>query len=398
MEGKNRKIKVLRIIARLNIGGPAQHVVFLTEGLAKDRYDSSLVYGQLDAGEGDMSYLVRESGIRHVFIPDLVRPLSPIRDLKALCALMAIMLRERPDVVHTHTAKAGTLGRISAILTGVPIRVHTFHGHIFHGYFGKFRTAVFLACERILARFTDAIVVVSARQRDELLGSYKIGEEKKYKVINLGFEFGKYKDADKAKGSFRRLYGLKDTDIVIISVGRLVPVKNHAMLIDAAALLKEKTGPDIAGRLKFLMIGDGPDRGALEAYAAQKGCRENIIFTGWVKNVAEAYASADIVALTSRNEGTPLSLIEALAAGRPVVATNVGGVADVLDKYGFLVDSGDAVSFSARLGELIGSETLRSGMGQAGRQYVEQRFSKKNLFNNVDELYRSLVEKKGIKP
>ncbi|MDD5440190.1 MAG: glycosyltransferase family 4 protein [Candidatus Omnitrophica bacterium] len=391
-----RKVKVLRIIARLNIGGPAQHVVFLSEGLPKERYDSVLVYGSLDAGEGDMSYLLDRQEIRRSYIPAIVRRIDPIRDIIALCKLIAIMRRERPDIVHTHTAKAGTLGRIAAFLTGVPLRVHTFHGHVLHGYFNRFLESFFLACERALAGITDRIVVVSDRQLEELTGTYRIGERDKYSVISLGFELEKFLDTSRQAGRVRARYGIAADAIVVGIVGRLVPVKNHALLVDAAARLQGMLPAPLKERVIFLVIGDGALRDTLAASVKEKGLEKRFIFTGWVAPIEEAYADIDIVALTSRNEGTPLSLIEALAAGRPVIATDVGGVADTLGGNGILVNDGDALVFAQRLRELIINESLRAELGRIGREHAIRRFSKQRLIDTMDRLYSQLIQEKGI--
>ena len=187
-----RKIKILRIIARLNVGGPAKHVALLEEGLKNERHSSILIYGSLDKGEGDMSYLVKKDDIRTIFIPELVRRLAPLSDFVAFIKIFLIIKKEKPDIVHTHTAKAGTIGRIAAALAGVPVKIHTFHGNIFYGYFNNWLTTFFLWVERMLSHFTDCIIVISDNQKDELLIKYKIGIHRKYRVINLGLDLQRF--------------------------------------------------------------------------------------------------------------------------------------------------------------------------------------------------------------
>jgi len=390
------KIKVLRIIARLNIGGPARHVAILTEALNSDRYSSLLAYGALGEGEGDMSYLAEEPKIRSIFIPGLVREISPVNDLKAFIKIFSIMRKERPHIVHTHTAKAGTLGRLAAILAGVPIKVHTFHGHIFYGYFNALRTRVFLWIERFLTLFTDCVIAISEKQKEELLRKYKIGNEKKYSVINLGFDLEKFMHPQSLAGKFRAERGLPSSDILIGAVGRLVSVKNHRMLIRVAERLRSDIGLELFSRVKFVIIGDGPEKQNLIEYSRSKRLEGQILFAGWVKDIERAYADLDVVVMTSRNEGTPLSLIEAFASSKPVIATNVGGVGDIAKDIGILVEESDEASFARNLSELVKSPPRRREIGSRGRECVVKKFSKENLINCVEKLYEELLAKKGI--
>lgn len=391
------RVKVLRVIARLNIGGPAIHVVVLTAGLDKERFDPSLAYGPTGPGEGDMSYLADEGGVKRFFIPELGRNINVLADLTAFFKLYSIMKREKPQIVHTHTAKAGTVGRLAALFAGVPAKVHTFHGHVFYGYFNKFSTAYFLWIERMLALFTDRIIAISEKQKDELLYKYRIGREDKYRVVNLGFDLERFRDVEKKKGLFRKRFDFKKDDILIGIVGRLVPIKNHGMFIRAARRLKSRHGSGYSGRLKFVIVGDGPEREALRAYADSEGLGASVVFTGWQKDVDEVYADIDIVALTSRNEGTPVSLIEALASGRPVVSTDVGGVRDIVGEIGAVVGRDDVDNLVERLHELIVSPERRSEIGRSGRKFVMEKFSRDRLISGTEKLYGELLTEKGIK-
>ena len=390
------KIKVLRIIARLNVGGPAKHVVLLTAGLDKNKYDSTLVYGGIEEGEGDMSGLAKAGGIKYIFIPEMSRSINPLGDLKAFLKIFSIIRKDRPQIVHTHTAKAGTLGRLAAIMAGVPIKIHTFHGHIFYGYFNKILTNYFMLVERALAAFTDRIIAISDIQKDELLNKYNIGNESKYSVVNIGLDLERFSDLEKKRGNFRRKLGLANDDILIGIVGRLVPVKNHRMFIKAALNLKNLVKPEVFDKIKFIVVGGGEEKESLTGYAKSLGIDGSFIFSGWADDIEEVYADLDIVALTSKNEGTPLSLIEAMASSKPVIATDVGGVRDVVQDSGFLVDSDDDTGYARRLAELVMSESKRREMGLKGKNLVIKRYSKERLIGQIDKLYDKLLFEKGI--
>ncbi len=389
-----RKLKVLRIIARLNIGGPAIHTILLTEGLDKSRFESVLVTGTAEKSEGDMLYLAKEKGVRPVIIPELSRNLNFRNDIIAFWKLFCLIKKEKPDIIHTHTAKAGTLGRLTGMLykfsseafktQSSKVRlVHTFHGHILHSYFGRIKSVLFIWIERFLAIFTNKIVTVSESVRKELI-RLKIASLKKIIAIPLGLELEKYlKIENNGPGN-------KDYKSVGI-IGRLVPVKNHKMFLDAAKRLKGTL--DFKQKIKFLIVGDGPLRQQLESYAERLGISEDAIFTGWIKDLEELYSELDIVALTSLNEGTPLALIEAQAAARPCVATNVGGVANVVEegKGGFLVPSQNIETFVQALIKLLNNPTLMWTMGKYGRDKVKDRFSRERLIKDVESLYDKML-------
>lgn len=391
-----KKIKILRIIARLNIGGPARHVIILQEGLANERFDSILVHGSIEKGEGDMSYLIGNNRDKVIFIPEFVRKINPIKDLKAFIKIFSIIRREKPYIVHTHTAKAGTLGRLAAIMTGVPVKIHTFHGHIFYGYFNKISTGIFLMIERFLALFTDRIIAVSEKQKEELTKIYKIAPKKKFNVINLGFSMDQFLSSDKKRGFFRKKYGFKEDNILIGAVGRLVGIKNHRLFLRSIEQLKKIIHRDIYSKVKFLVIGDGPEKINLINYARYIGIANDVIFLGWIQNMDEVYADLDIVALTSKNEGTPLSLIEAFASSKPVIAVSVGGVKDVVSDIGILVDDDEENAFAQGLKELIQSYEKRKEIGLKGREWVMQKFSKENLVQSIEKLYHELLKEKGV--
>jgi len=318
---------VVRIIARLNIGGPAIRTVLATAGVDRIRFPTKLVTGRPGSNEGDMRYLAREYRIEPIEIPELGREISAFDDLRALIKLITILRRERPRIVHTHTAKAGTLGRVAAILAGVPVRVHTFHGHVFEGYFPRWKVRLFLTIERVLARFTHRILTVSESQREELLHRFAIASPDQLRVVPLGLDLHLLAACEVHRGELRAELGLsKDARIVGI-VGRMVPVKNHELFLKAAAeLFRLRARED----LHFLMIGGGELEADLRRLAVSLRLAARAHFLGWRRDLARLYADLDVVALTSRNEGTPVALIEAMAAGVPVAATAVGGVPDLL--------------------------------------------------------------------
>lgn len=385
--------KIVRIIARLNIGGPAIHTVLLSSELNKKGCRDVLVCGRVSESEGDMSYLAKEKGIEPIVIASLRREISPVRDLKALISLYSIISREKPDIVHTHTAKAGTLGRLAAIFAGVPVKIHTFHGHVFDGYFSPVKERIFLAIEKILAVFTDNVITVSDMVRDEIVNKLKVCDASKCVVVPLGFELERFLECEKRSGELRKELGIGNDLLLVGIVGRLVPIKNHKMFLDAAIQILDKN-KNI--KVKFVIIGDGECASALKDHAAMSGIRQDVMFTGWKKDLEAVYADLDVVALTSLNEGTPVSLIEAMACSKPVVATNVGGVKDVVidGESGFLCASNDAEGFAEKVSELLHDRAKREKFGAFGRASVMNKYAKERLVGDIESLYEECLTKK----
>ena len=386
-----RKLKILRIIARLNVGGPAIQTILLTEALNNDRFESILAAGKVERTEKDMIYLAREKGVNPIIIPELGRQIQPFKDLIAFWKIYRLLKREKPDIVHTHTAKAGTLGRIASIFAGVPVKIHTFHGNIFQGYFNRFYVKLFIFIERALAYFTTFIVAISEEQKREICQRYKIAKPNKVKVIPLGLELEKLFSIGSHNGLLRNELNIEDEVTMVGIIGRIVPVKNHKMFL--AVIKRLSSNLSNKTKTKYLIVGDGEERNALEHRTRNLGLNGDVIFCGWREDLANVYSDLDIVALTSMNEGTPVSLIEALAAGRSVVATDVGGVADVVEDgvNGYLVPSGDVEGFSKRLAELIEDSQKRRRFGFKGREMVRGRFSKERLIEDVKNLYESVI-------
>jgi len=383
--------KVLRVIARLNVGGPALHVAYLTAGLADRGYETILVAGTLTRGEESMASVALERGAKIETLDDLHREVSPLRDLRAAFRLARLIRKERPAILHTHTAKAGAVGRIAALLAGgarPPIIVHTFHGHVLRGYFDPLTTLGFRTLERWLARITTVLVAVSPEVRDDLVRLH-VAPASKFSVIRLGIQLDeRVNAADDARRETRRLLGIPSEAFVVGWVGRMTAVKRTDDVLIAMQRLVDG-GTDAY----LLLVGDGPDRDHLEQYAHELGIAKCCLFLGYQEDVGRFYSAFDALLLPSANEGTPVSVIEALAARRPTVATRVGGVPDIVREGidGFLVEVGDTQGLADRLAELARDPELRAQMGADGRSRVLERYAVQRLVDDVDRLYRSLL-------
>jgi glycosyltransferase involved in cell wall biosynthesis len=383
--------KVVRVITRLNIGGPAIHTLLLTREMAALEYRTVLVAGSCEPEDGDMSYLLQAADpVR--WLPELSRSVQPWRNLKALWRLWRLLRRERPVIVHTHTAMAGCLGRLAAVLSGAPIIIHTFHGNSLNEYFSRFRAGVFRRVEQLLARFTDALCVVSPQQARELSAKFHVAPAHKFHVVPLGLELDDY-------------FGLRPPTgtgpLTVGWFGRMVPVKNIELLAATIETALQRS-PD----MRFVIAGDGPDRSALSGLLERYGGR--VEWLGWQREILPAMARCDVVLQTSRNEGTPVALIQGMAAARPFVSTAVGGVVDMVSgnaaratggarwyANGVLTES-DATTLADVLEALAQDRTLVSRMGRAGRAFASRKYRKETLVENVDALYRELLNKKGL--
>jgi glycosyltransferase involved in cell wall biosynthesis len=391
LPGSEPRIKIIRVIARLNMGGPALHVAYLTEGLRKRGYDTTLIAGSLARGEDSMAFVADAHGVEIVQIDELGREISPLRDLMATLRLARLIRKERPQILHTHTAKAGTVGRVAALLAGSrrpPIVVHTFHGHVLRGYFGPFRSLLFRLLERWLAARTTALIAVSPEVRDDLV-ALGVAPRDRFVVIRLGIELHeRVAPDDNGRDESRRYLGIPGDRFAVGWIGRMTPVKRTDDVLVAFKRLRDN-GVDAV----LCMVGDGPDRRQLEQRAHELGVARDTLFLGYQEDVAQFYAAFDTLVLPSGNEGTPVSVIEALAAERPVVATRVGGVPDVLrdGTDGFLVEAGATDELADRLAELARDPALRARMGKQGRDRVLSRYAVDRLVDDVDELYRALL-------
>jgi glycosyltransferase involved in cell wall biosynthesis len=369
---------VVRIIDRLNVGGPAIHAVLTARGLP--RYRTVLVIGSVEPNEADMGYLLDGSNVELVVIPSLGRELRPLRDLRTAWELFRVLRRVRPEVVHTHKAKAGALGRLAALAARVPIRVHTFHGHVFHGYFSPAKTKMFLAIERTLAKATHRLVALSNGLVDELSQKYSIAPADHFAVVPLGLDLAPFAAAHAHAGKLRRMIGAAPDDELIGIVGRMVPVKDHHTFIRAARLLHRP-------KARFVFIGGGELEAELREEA--KGLRCD--FLGWQRELHTLYADLSVLALSSVNEGTPVALIEAMAAGIPVAATRVGGVADLLREgaRGELAAPSDPAALAAAIERALTPKAKQRA--SAIRDEILAEYGAERLCRDLADLYDSIA-------
>jgi len=391
--------RVLRIINRLNLGGPTFNAAYLSKYLAPE-FETLLVSGMKDEAEESSEFIVKNLDLHPVYMPEMYRELNPFRDYKSYYKLRKIIDEFKPDIVHTHAAKAGAVGRLAAFHSGVPVILHTFHGHVFHSYFSPAKTRLFLEIERYLAKRTTKIITLSEIQKKELVDVFKIAPASKFEIVPLGFDLRKFEENQPEKRArFRTQYNISDDEIAIGIVGRLVPIKNHELFLRALKIVSLNTNQ----RIRAFIIGDGEERVNIERLAMSLDLKFNntdakekniLTFTSWIKDVDISNAGMDIIALTSNNEGTPVSLIEAQASGKPIVSTNVGGIEDIVlkDETAFLSPVGNVDAFAQNLLKIVESDTLRLQMSAKGSDLVRSKYSYTRLCNDMGRLYTSLLE------
>jgi glycosyltransferase involved in cell wall biosynthesis len=401
-------ITIARVIARLNIGGPAIQAILMTEAFREKGYRSLLLTGEVASGEGSMEYLAREREVEPIKIASMSRRISSYHDLTTFWKLVRIFYREKPVVVHTHTAKAGALGRLAAICSGVPIRVHTFHGHVFRGYFSPVVSRIFLNVERFLARHTDCIIAISESQKRELVEVYKIAPVEKVSVIPLGIDLDSFLKVRGRDGALHSSLRCSAETSLVGWVGRLTPIKDPDLFLASARCIVHN-GVHNGGSLRFVLVGDGELRPPCETQAAEAGFGGTVHVAGWRQKLDRVYADLDIVVSSSINEGTPVSLLEAMASARAFVSTDVGGVRDLMVgpakrqgdfeifENGILVPR-DAEVLAHAITYLIENPRIRRAMGQAGRSFVRTRFSSQRLADDLEALYLSLARSKRNLP
>jgi glycosyltransferase involved in cell wall biosynthesis len=395
--------RILRIIARLNIGGPAIQAVTLSQAFSKGKYRTLLVCGRVSSSEGDMSYLADSKGVEPLILSALTKKISIAHDAISLAQVRETIRKFSPHIIHTHTSKAGTIGRLGGMsfnfMRGPRQRiklVHTFHGHVFHDYFSPLQTRFFIEIERLLARFTDRIVVISPSQKEDICNTYRIAAPAKVRVVPLGFDLSRYLD----QAAFNKTDPQGPCHVGI--VGRLTHVKNHRLLLEAARDLKDQ-GKD--HHFRFLIIGDGELGEELKRYALKLEVDRSVVFLGWRKDMPSLYRNLDVVVLTSLNEGTPVTLIEAMAAGKPVIATDVGGVKDLLgtidasanDGYnlarrGILIPSGKGKSLAGALLFVLENRASLNLMTERARSFALRQYDAERLVKDLDGLYRELTQ------
>jgi glycosyltransferase involved in cell wall biosynthesis len=394
--------RVLRILNRLAVGGPVLNAAYLCKYLAPE-FETILVVGEKEDHEKSATYLTDQLDIKCVTIKGMGRSINPASDYFAYRELKSLIKSFKPDVVHTHAAKPGALGRLAAAASKVPVILHTFHGHVFHSYFNAVKSNVFINTERYLARKSDAIIAISEQQKKELVQQFRIAPERKFHVVPLGFDLDRFQtNVDEKRKKFRSEFGLEDDTIAIGIIGRLVPVKNHYLFLKAINYVLNHSNR----KIKAFIIGDGETRPDLEnvaretnvAFTTEKDPEHPhpLVFTSWRSDVDTINAGLDIVCLTSVNEGTPVSLIEAQAANKPIVSTKVGGISDIVleGETALLADVQDAEAFCNHLLSLVENDELRIRLGSNSSHHVMERFSYQRLMNDMSGLYNQLLEQK----
>lgn len=403
---KSRRIKVLRIISRLNVGGPAIHAFLLTKNLDSRKFESLLVTGRLSSTEGDMSFLFDSLSKKPIFINSLQRELNPTKDLIAIVEILRILYKEKPDIVHTHTTKAGASTRFAVFLYSLLTQrnvktIHTFHGHVFTGYFNRFISSAIVWVERFLMRITDVIIAISPSQYNELTNKYRIAPSRKIEMKELGFNLKLFLNKEQKQGKFRRSLNIMNDVVLIGIIGRLVPIKNHEMFLRAAKHFIAQH-PDI--KVRFVIVGDGELKNNLQDFAHKLSLDEYVTFCGWIKDVSMVYSDLDVLALTSLNEGTPVSIIEAMASSVPVVATDAGGVVDLLGspieqsngfsicERGILCMKNDSIGFSHGLAYLTRMNEAKEAMLLSRAcDFVKSKYHQERLIRDIEDIYSKLM-------
>lgn len=391
----NKKMpKILRIINRFNIGGPTYNATFLTRFMGED-FETMLIGGLPDEGEADSLHILEEYGVEPIIIDELQREPNIWSDRKAYKKIKQIIQEFKPDIVHTHAAKAGALGRRAAYKCKVPVIVHTFHGHVFHSYFGKTKTSIFKSIEQNLAKKSTGIIAISEEQKRELSAVYKICPAEKIKVIPLGFDLEKFRfNLDENRQKIRSEYGIQENEVAIAITGRLALIKHHDFFLD---VIEQIISSDKLS-IKVFIVGDGSEREHIEKRVEDINANYNNIIkmTSWITDIATFNAGMDIICLTSKNEGTPVSLIEAQASGVPVISTDVGGVKDIVEDgiTGYIIPRDNLNLYAEKLVELIKNKEIRQKMSQNGWNHVRDKFHYTTLVKNMEEYYMELLQNK----
>jgi glycosyltransferase involved in cell wall biosynthesis len=388
-------IRIARIVSRLAVGGPARHVCCLSAQLDPQRYQSWLICGRPEKGERDAIDIAAEAGAKPIYIDGLKRQVG-FSDFAASFKLNRLLGGIKPHIVETHTAKAGALGRGVALLRHLTTRerprlIHTFHGHVFHDYFNAPVTKAFITIERQLANLTDMIVTVGPTTRRQLIEEYHIAKADKVRVVPLGLDFAWLSELPQNRGWLRKQIGASDSTVVFGFVGRLTKIKNPEMILRAFARMQNDTKADA----HLVVIGDGELADSLKALARELGIDSRTTFCGWVLDRAKIYSDLDVTCLTSHNEGTPVCLIESLAARVPVLATAVGGVGDVVKNGadGELVASGDEEAFAAAMSKAMRGRIVISSRRS---QIVSSEYSISRLVTDTANLYEELLQNNGV--
>ena len=388
--GEQKKIKILRIINRFNIGGPTYNATFLTKFMS-DEFETLLIGGLPEENEANSLHILKEYDVEPLLVPEMKREPNLKNDRLALKKIKTIIQEFKPDIVHTHASKAGAIGRKAAFSCNVPVVVHTFHGHVFHSYFGKVKTTLFKNIERYLAKKSSGIIAISNLQKQELCEEHKITSMEKMEVIPLGFDLKKFQHNYTGKRKSTRLkYEISDDCIALCIIGRLAPVKDHFFFLDVIEELSKKT----ERKIKIFIVGDGELKSEIENRVTQLQTQGiNIVMTSWIFDIASFNAGMDVMCLTSKNEGTPVSLIEAQASNLPVISTDVGGVSDIVaeNETGFIISRKDKRDFVEKLKILVEQDEIRHKMKSKGWEHVHLKFSYKRLATDMESYYKRLL-------
>jgi glycosyltransferase involved in cell wall biosynthesis len=385
--------KILRIINRFNLGGPTYNAAYLTKYLEND-YETLLIGGKHEKSEKSSMHILDNLGLKPIIIEEMQRSIHPIMDRIALKKIKDIIIEFKPDIVHTHAAKAGALGRKAAYELGVKQIYHTFHGHVFHSYFGKIKTNIYKKIERNLAKKSTKIIAISEIQKQELSEVYKICSKEKIEVIPLGFDFRKfYENQTEKRKDFRKKWKIKDDEIAIGIIGRLVPIKNHVFFINVINKVISKSNTS----LRIFVVGDGEEKENIirkvSAHNLDYSIDDKIAtiqFTSWIKEIDEVNAGMDIICLCSLNEGTPVSLIEAQASGKPIVTTRTGGIENIVveNKTALISDNNDLNKFIENVLSLIKGKDKRTLFSELAIKKSKD-FDYSILIKNIKKLYEN---------
>jgi len=395
--------RVFRLINRFNLGGPVFNVTYLTKFLSPE-FETMLAGGTKDESEAGSEYIPMEYGIKPVIIEKMKRSINPLNDVAAYYEIKKLIQDYKPHIVHTHASKAGSLGRMAAVACKVPIIVHTYHGHVFHSYFNNLQTSVYKNIERYLGTKSTALIALSEKQKMELSEIHKIAPQEKFHIIPLGFDLKRFwTDTEEKRKKFRTSHQLDNDTVAIGIMGRLVPIKNHALFVDAFKKTKERQK-----NIKAFIIGDGELKDTLINQCVNIGLsystieapnpQADVIFTSWITDTDVAMAGLDLVALSSLNEGTPVSLIEAQAGGKPIISTITGGIENVVvaGQTALLSPVNDVESFYQNMLKLVADSKLRDTLSKTGRDFVNKKFSHIALAQNTGNLYKKLLMDKGL--
>lgn len=391
--------RVLRIVNRFNLGGPTYNAAYLTKFLPSE-FETLLVGGMKDDSEGSSLHILNELNLEPVILDEMRREINLGQDRLAYNKIKALIKSFKPDIVHTHASKPGALGRLAAHQLGVPVIVHTFHGHSFHSYFNPLTTAFYRRVERYLAARSSCIIALSEQQKNELVYQYRICPESKVRIVPLGFDLEKFQfDIVQKRINFRRDYLLEPDVIAIGIIGRLVPIKNHELFLRAMAIVRHRTKKNV----RAFVVGDGEQKSQLLQlcadldldYSEKPTPSAMITFTSWINDIDCVNAGMDIICLTSKNEGTPVSLIEAQAANKPIVSTRVGGIENIVQsgRTALLSETNNHVTLANNLLRLIEDDTLRKDFGADGWSFVKEKFHFQRLAKDTANLYNELLIK-----